>query len=254
MTGMPGMPGTAPAGHGVADAIAAVRSRIADACERSGRSPASVTLVGVTKTHPPELAQAAVEAGVVDLGENRVQELLDKMPRVTGARWHFIGRLQSRKARDLVGRHVVIHSLDRRSLADELSKRADDAGVLQRVLLQVNVGDDPAKGGCPLDEAVALTEYARDLPSLALEGLMTMPPLPGPDEDPVEAARPHFARLRDLRDEIRDRFPEVTHLSMGMTADLEAAIAEGATMVRLGTALFGPRGDGPWRPVEGGIR
>jgi PLP dependent protein len=123
-------------------------------------------------------------------------------------------------------------------------------GSLQRILVQVNVGDDPAKGGCRVDEAAELVAYARELPNLAVEGLMTIPPLPAPEEDPAAAARPHFALLRRLRDEIRADYPEVVHLSMGMSADLEAAVEEGATMIRVGTALFGPRGQGPWRPQE----
>jgi PLP dependent protein len=233
-----------------AERLATVRSRIASAAEAAGRSPADVTLIGVTKTHPPALAQLAVSAGLVDLGENRVQELLAKQPRVTGARWHLIGRLQRRKARDVVGRHVLVHSVDRPELADALSRRAAAAGVVQRVLVQVNVGEDPAKGGCHLNEAAELVAYARDLPNLAVEGLMTMPPLPPEGVDHATAARPLFAALRAERDRLRDRFPEVVHLSMGMTADLEAAVAEGATMVRVGTALFGPRGEGPWRPED----
>jgi PLP dependent protein len=234
----------------LAERLAAVRRRIADAAEAAGRSEHDVLLIGVTKTHPPELAREAVAAGLVDLGENRVQELLAKEAEVEGARWHLIGRLQRNKAKDVVGRHVLVHSLDRPKLAVELSRRAEAAEAVQRVLVQVNVGDDPAKGGCEVDEAVDLVAYARDLPHLAVEGLMTMPPLPPPGVDPNDAARPLFATLRELRDAARERFPEVTHLSMGMSADLEAAVAEGATMVRVGTALFGPRGERPWTPVE----
>ena len=159
--------------------------------------------------------------------------------------------LQRRKARDLVGRHVLVHSVDRARLADTLSRHAEETGVLQRVLVQVNVGDDPAKGGVHPDEALDLVAYARGCSHLSVEGLMTIPPLPPDDADPNEAARPHFAHLRELRDRARERWPEVVHLSMGMTADLEAAVEEGATMVRVGTALFGPRQDGPWRPAGG---
>lgn len=238
----------------VAARLEVVRRRIADACDAAGRRPADVRLIGVTKTHPPEVAQALVDLGVPDLGENRVGELVAKLGRVTGARWHLVGRLQSRKSKDVVGRHVLVHSVDRRSLADALSRRAAQAETLQRVLVQVNVGDDPAKGGCDVDETLDLVAYARALPNLAVEGLMTVPPLPPEGTDTTEAwgeaARPHFATLRRLRDEARNRWPEVTHLSMGMTADLEAAVLEGATMVRVGTALFGPRGHGPWTPQE----
>ena len=234
----------------VASRLATVQERVAVACAQADRTPSAVSVIGVTKTHPPALGRAAVEAGMLDLAESRVQELLAKMPHVPGARWHLVGRLQRNKVRDVVGRQVLVHSMDRRRLADALSRRASEVGSLQRVLVQVNVGDDPAKGGCHVDDALDLVAYARDLPHLAVEGLMTIPPLPGEDEDPVEAARGHFARLRRLRDEARERFPEVAHLSMGMSADLEAAIAEGATMIRIGTALFGPRADGPWREQE----
>lgn len=234
-----------------AQRLEVVQSRIAAACERAGRSPSSVVLVAVGKTHPPEAVQRVVDLGVRDVAENRVQELLAKQPRVHGASWHFVGRLQRRKARDLVGRHVLVHSVDRASLADTLSRHAEDAGVVQRVLVQVNVGEDPAKGGADPDEALDLVAYARSRSHLSVEGLMTIPPLPPDDVDANTASRVHFAALRALRDRARDRWPEVVHLSMGMTADLDAAVEEGATMVRVGTALFGPRQDGPWRPAGG---
>ena len=230
------------------DRLAQVRARLVTACEDAGRRPRSVILLGVTKTHPPEVARDAFAAGLEDLGENRVEELVAKAPLVPGARWHLVGQLQRRKAREVVGRQVLVHSVDRPKLAATLSRHAVDQDVVQRTLVQVNVGDDPAKGGCAVDDAIELVAYARSLPHLTVEGLMTIPPLPEADVDPNEAARPHFAALRELRDQARSRFPEVVHLSMGMTADLEAAVAEGATMVRVGTALFGPRGDGPWQP------
>jgi len=232
--------------------VARVRARVAAAATAAGRNPADVRLIGVSKTHPPEAAAAVVAAGVTELAENRVQELLAKQPLVPSARWHLVGSLQRNKVKDVVGRAILIHTLDRRQLADALSARAAQAGAVQRVLVQVNVGEDPAKHGCGVDEALDLVAYARDLPHLAVEGLMTIPPLPAAGEDASEAARPHFATLRRLRDEARARFPEVVHLSMGMSADLEAAVAEGATMVRIGTALFGPRESGPWRPQEVG--
>lgn len=245
MTGMP-------PGADLAERVERVRRRIAAAAKAAGRQPSDVRLIGVTKTHPPEVARAAVAAGVDELGENRVQELVAKLPLVPGARWHLVGPLQRNKVKDVIGHAVLVHSLDRRSLADALSRRASAEGVVQRVLVQVNVADDPDKHGCRFDEALDLVAYARDLPHLAVEGLMTIPPLPGEGVDASEAARPHFAALRELRDAARARFPEVVHLSMGMSADLEAAVAEGATMIRIGTALFGPRTSGPWRPQEVG--
>lgn len=232
------------------DRLARVRDRIARAAAAAGRHPRDISLIGVTKTHPPELARAAVAAGLSELGENRVQELLAKQPLVPDARWHLIGRLQRNKVKDVIGRHVLVHSVDRRSLADALSRRAASEGEIQRVLVQVNVGDDPDKGGCHLDETADLVAYARDLPNLVVEGLMTIPPMPGDGVDADVAARPLFAALREERDRLRRRFPEVVHLSMGMSGDLDAAVTEGATMVRVGTALFGPRGDGPWREKD----
>lgn len=231
-------------------ALDQVRRRLDVACQRVGRSPHEVTLVAVTKTHPPRLARAAVAAGVVDLGENRVQELTAKIGHVPGARWHLIGPLQRNKVRDLIGREVLVHTVDRASLVDALDRRAAAVGAVQRVLIQVNVGRDPAKAGCDLTELDALVSYAAARGNLALEGLMTMPPLPPPGVDPATAAQPHFAALRAARDRLVPAYPQLTTLSMGMSADLEAAVAEGATMVRIGTALFGPRGDGPWRAEE----
>lgn len=233
----------------VATRLAQVQDRVARACERADRSPASVRIIGVTKTHPPALGRAAVAAGLIDLAENRVQELVAKQPHVPGARWHLVGRLQRNKVRDVVGHQVLVHSVDRARLAEALSRRAQELGGVQRLLVQVNVGEDPAKAGCEVDEAMDLIAYARDLPHLAVEGLMTMPPLPEDGADHA-AARDSFARLRELRDRVRARFPEVLHLSMGMTSDLEVAVAEGATMVRVGTGLFGPRGQGPWTGPE----
>ena len=235
----------------------AVRTRIRAAAERAGRRPDAVRVVGVTKTHPPEVAQAAVDLGITDLGENRVEEFVAKREFVSGARWHFIGKLQSRKATDLVGTGALIHSVDRRSLVERLQRLAERDEVRVELLIQVNVGEDPRKAGCALDEVHDLVAYARSQSNLAVLGLMTMPPLPPEDADPAEAARPAFARLRALRDELwgepdpDEDAEQLTEgqLSMGMTADLDAAVEEGATMVRVGTALFGPRGPRAWTPT-----
>lgn len=231
--------------------LAAVQARIQAACARASRPAAHVVLVAVAKTHPPEAVQELVDLGVRDIGENRIQEFLDKQPRVSGAGWHFVGQLQRRKAGALIGRHVLIHSVDRISLVDTLARHAQEAGELQRILVQVNAGRDPAKGGVDPDEAMDLVAYARGQRNLSVEGLMTIPPLPPEGVDASESARETFATLRRLRDRARTRWPEVVHLSMGMTADLEAAVEEGATMVRVGTALFGQREGGPWQPVGG---
>lgn len=242
----------------VAARVAAVRERIDRARAAAGRQD-PVRLVAVSKTHPWALLAAAARAGVTDLGENRVAELVAKMdqPDPEGAladvQWHFIGRLQSRKATDVVGRDVLVHSVDRRSLVDRFQRLAAREAVVQRLLVQVNVADDPAKAGCSLPEVDDLVAYACGQPNLEVHGLMTMPPLPEattPARDdvpsPDEAARPHFARLREVRDRLRAEWPQVVELSMGMSADMDAAVHEGATMVRVGTAVFGPRRPGPW--------
>lgn len=262
---------------GVADRLTRVRQRIDAARTAAGRSD-EVALVAVSKTHSWDALAAAVMAGVTSLGENRVAELVAKMDhpdpqaRLADVTWHFVGRLQSRKATDLIGRDVLVHSVDRRSLVDRFQRLAESAGTVQSLLLQVNVADDPAKAGCSLQEVDELVAYACTLPNLEVAGLMTMPPPPSPADvsdgqspsasmpaiplptpDSNEAARPHFARLRRLRDRLQTEWPGVRELSMGMSADLDAAVSEGATMVRVGTGVFGPRGDGPWlgnHPLE----
>lgn len=223
--------------------VAAVRARVERAARAVGRDPITVRLVAVTKTHPAEVAQAAVALGLHDLGENRVEELVAKSV-VVGARWHLIGRLQRNKVRAVVGRAALIHSVDRSELVDAIGRAAEAAGIVQEVLIQVNVGEDPAKGGCHLNDVEELVTYAASVRGVEVVGLMTVPPLPGPGEDPSEAAAPMFRELRAARDSLRVRFPQVEELSMGMSDDLEAAVQEGATMVRIGGALFGPRPEG----------
>ncbi len=223
--------------------LQAVRERIQRAAVDAGRSPDEVTLVAVTKTHPVEVARAILELGVRDLGENRVSELVAKRAELPDARWHLVGQLQRNKVRDVVDGRVLIHSLDRPRLADAIQARAEVGGFVQPVLVQVNVGEDPAKGGCRVPETGPLVAYAQGLPNVEVRGLMTVPPLPSAGQDPVTVARGHFAVLRGLRDEVATSVPTVRELSMGMSADLEAAVAEGATMVRIGTDLFGPRPD-----------
>lgn len=223
----------------VADRLDAVRACIADAAQRAGRSPSSVVLVAVSKLQPVERVLAAVAAGQRDLGESRVQELVARVADMADGvgddvRWHFVGRLQSNKAREVVERVSLVHSVDRLSLAEELGRRATAAGRVQRVLVQVNVGDDPAKAGVAAGDAAALVGQVRGVAGLSVEGLSTIPPL---QQDP----RPLFAGLRELRDRLRAEHPEMQHLSMGMSKDFEVAVEEGATIVRVGEAVFGSR-------------
>ena len=205
-------------------AVAEVRARIAAAAGRAGRNPAEVTLIGAAKTVDAVRVRDAVSAGVVDVGENRAQELLEKAPLVPGARWHFIGRLQRNKVRALAPWVTVWHSVDRDAAGTEIARRAPGA----RVLVEVNLARESQKGGCEPDAVAGLVDRLRD-GGLRVEGLMTVPPQGG---DP----RPWFAALRDLAGEVG-----VPELSMGMTDDFEAAVEEGATMVRVGRALFGER-------------
>jgi pyridoxal phosphate enzyme (YggS family) len=202
---------------------------MAAACARAGRDPVSVRLIAVGKTKPIELLREAQAAGQTIFGENYAQELREKADALPGAEWHFIGALQTNKAKLVVGRVALVHTCDRVALTQELSKRAKSAGLTQRVLLEVNVGREPQKAGVLPEDAPALLDQVRALPALACEGLMCIPPAEG---DP----RAHFRSLRQLAERLGLR-----ELSMGMTADYEAAIEEGATLVRVGTAIFGER-------------
>ena len=213
----------------VAAGLSRVRERIAAACSRAGRDPASVRLIAVSKTKPIEMLREAVAAGQAIFGENYAQELREKAAALAGVEWHFIGALQTNKARLVVGRAALIHTCDRLALAQELSKRAAAAALVQRVLLEVNVGREAQKAGVLPENVPALLEEVRALPALACEGLMCIPPAEG---DP----RPCFRLLRQLGTACG-----LPQLSMGMSADYEAAIEEGATLVRVGTAIFGER-------------
>ena len=230
----------------VADRVAGVSERVAAACAAADRRPDEITVVAVGKTHPPHLLLRAVEAGVTDLGENRVQELVAKAPLVPEARWHVIGPLQRNKAARVVAVAAMVHTVADERLATALARHATEAGVLLDVLLQVNTGEDPAKHGCTVAEAPRLAATLAGLEGLRLRGLMTVPPLPDDGEDAARTARPAFARLRELRDDLVSAHDHLDHLSMGMTGDLEVAVAEGATLLRVGTAIFGPRGARPW--------
>lgn len=221
---------------GLASRVAEVRASIAEHQARAGWSH-PVTIVAVTKTHPPEAVQAAVAAGLSAVGENRVQEALTKQDALPGlsVEWHLIGSLQKNKARHAVNRFALIHSVDRVDLATELDRRAT---AVQPVLVQVNCSAEPQKGGVSPADLPGLLDRLRALPRLALRGLMTMAEL----TDDEAAQRRAFAMLRRLRDEGTGRGHHLPELSMGMSGDYLVAVEEGATMVRLGTILFGERG------------
>jgi hypothetical protein len=227
----------------IADALHAVREQLARAAERSGRRAADVTLLGVSKTHPAESVRAAFDAGLTDAGENKVQEaegkiaaLHDLRPRL---RWHLVGHLQGNKARRAAGLFDLIHSLDSIALAEKLEHGAAELHRPLDALVQVDLAGEATKHGVPEAGLFPLLEFVRGLKSLRAVGLMILPPL---SDDP-EASRPFFRKLRGLRETaLRDGLLLGTHLSMGMSHDFEVAIEEGATIVRVGTALFGARG------------
>jgi pyridoxal phosphate enzyme (YggS family) len=210
-----------------------IQERIAAAARRAGRDPSAVTLVAVSKTHPPEAIEQAIAAGQLLFGESKIQEARAKIPAVSSrARWHLIGHLQSNKARDAVTMFELIHSVDSVRLAGEISKWAERAGKTQEILLEVNVSGEASKFGMQPEDVAGALEQINRLPRLIVRGLMTIAPYA---EDPNKA-RPFFAKLRELRDRLG-----LTELSMGMTGDFEPAIEEGATIVRIGTAIFGER-------------
>ena len=217
----------------------AVLARIRQACLACGRDPAAVRLLPVTKTHPVEAALHAARFGLPSVGENRVQEALQKRTQgPAGLRWELIGHLQSNKAKQALQAFDVIQSVDSAELAARLGRIAGELGLVREALIQVNAGDDPAKFGCDLAEAPAVLEAALAHPALKVTGLMAIAPL---SDDPAVATRT-FEALRRCRDELAARFSvSLPELSMGMSGDLESAVAAGSTCVRVGSALYGER-------------
>ena len=221
------------------DRLAAVRSRIESAARRAGRDPATVRLLAVSKQQPAAAVRALAAAGQRDFGENYLQEGLAKIEALAdlSLTWHFIGRLQANKTRDVACRFAWLHTLDRDRIAARLSAQRPHHAPPLEVLLQVRLADEPGKGGVVPSELPRLAEIVAGLPRLRLRGLMCMPP---PTDDEA-TQRGYFHRLRTLRDGLALGGLALDTLSMGMSADLESAVAEGATIVRIGTAVFGPR-------------
>jgi pyridoxal phosphate enzyme (YggS family) len=223
----------------LADNLETIQQRIRAACARAHREPSSVQLLAVTKGHPPETVAAAAQLGLNLFGENKVQEARAKIPLCPGKlRWHFIGHLQSNKCRDAVELFEMIQSVDSLSLAREIAGRAEQAAKTVPILLEVNVAGEASKSGYAPEKALAELETINALPKIEIHGLMAVPPWsPEP-----EKSRPHFQRLRELKERAEQVLgASLPHLSMGMSGDFEVAIEEGATMIRIGTALFGPR-------------
>ncbi|MDP9195053.1 MAG: YggS family pyridoxal phosphate-dependent enzyme, partial [Acidobacteriota bacterium] len=212
--------------------IAALEARIAAACARAGRMRADVRLVAVSKTFPAADVDHAIAAGMTDIGENKVQETRDKKPLLLGsARWHLIGHLQSNKAKDAVRLFDVIQAVDSIELAEKIARAAESAGKRQEILLQVNIGRELQKSGAEPESVPELVRRIAAIPAIQLTGLMAIPPA-----GEAEAMRPYFRELRAMRDDLG-----LTELSMGMTDDFEVAIEEGATIIRVGRAIFGVR-------------
>ncbi|MFO1487577.1 MAG: YggS family pyridoxal phosphate-dependent enzyme [Verrucomicrobiota bacterium] len=223
----------------LSETLNALRLRVASACARAGREPSSVLLMGVTKGQPPEVVAEAARLGLLVLGENKVQEAKAKAPLSPGKiRWHMIGHLQSNKCRDAVELFEMIQSVDNLSIAQEISKRAEQAGKTMPVLLEVNAVGEASKFGYRPEQLLADLPQINALPRLEVHGLMTVPPW-----SPVaENVRPVFRQLRELKVRCEELLgAPLPHLSMGMSGDFEVAIEEGATIIRVGTALFGAR-------------
>lgn len=225
----------------IAANIAQIRQRIESACQRSGRDPEAVHLVAVSKVKPASAIDQAYRAGQQLFGESYVQEFRDKASAVTEpVTWHFVGGLQSNKIKYLRGKVAMIHSVDRFSLAKEIDRQWQKTEQIANILIQVNVGEETSKSGCTATDLVPLVRRIATLEQVKIRGLMCLPPL---FEDP-EKVRPYFRKLHDLFQQIAaEQIPgvEMSELSMGMSGDFEAAIEEGATLVRIGTAIFGTR-------------
>ena len=225
--------------HGVDAALNAVRTRIGELELRHGREPGSVSLLAVSKTKPPEAVRAAIAAGQHAFGENHLQDAMTKVEALAGldASWHFIGAVQSNKTRPIAAHFDWVHAIERAKIAVRLSEQRPAGRGPLDVCIQVNVSGEHTKSGVDPSEVESLARVVHELPGLRLRGLMA---LPRPSSD-LESQRAPFRQLREIREDLNSRGFELDTLSMGMTGDLEAAVAEGATVVRVGTAIFGPR-------------
>jgi pyridoxal phosphate enzyme (YggS family) len=223
----------------IAENLEHVRAQIADAVKKKGRSPDDIELVAISKTHDAEKVREAYEAGQILFGESRVQEARAKIPLLpSGLRWHFVGHLQKNKIRHALPLFELFHSVDSLALAQEMNRIANEDGMHPRVLLEVNVAGEGSKFGFKPETVRAEMELLLALPRLSIEGLMIIPPV----AEEAEASRKYFVRLRELRAVLEKEFDvRLPHLSMGMTNDFPIAVEEGATLVRVGTAIFGER-------------
>ncbi len=223
----------------VAENLERVRGQITQAAAKAGRSANDVELVAITKTHPAERVREAVDAGHTLFGESRVQEARTKIPELpSNLRWHFVGHLQKNKIRHALPLFELFHGVDSLALAQEINRIAAEEGMHPRILLEINVAEEGSKFGFKTESLRAEMESLLTLPRLSIEGLMCIPPL----TDEAEASRKYFVQSRELRDSLEKEFDlTLPHLSMGMTNDFPVAVEEGATLVRVGTAIFGER-------------
>ena len=227
----------------IRERYAEVKRRVDEAAFRSGRKPEDVRLIAVTKTHPASEINEAIEAGAADIGENRVQEVLEKYDSVSPVRWHLIGHLQTNKVRQIIDKVVMIHSVDSLKLAREIDKRAAAAGITMDVLIEINSAMEETKSGIPAaDLRQLVTDICAECGNVRVCGIMCIPPIAAEPED----SRPYFREAAELFEDMKgwdlpaERFAP-TELSMGMSGDFEVAVEEGATMVRVGSSIFGPR-------------
>ena len=227
----------------ISERYADIKRRADEAAVRSGRAPEDVKLIAVTKTHPASEINEAIEAGATDIGENRVQEVLEKYEDVKPVKWHLIGHLQTNKVRQIIDKVVMIHSVDSLKLAREIDKRAGAAGIVMDILIEINSAMEETKSGISAEDLKQLcSEIAGECDNVRICGLMCIPPIAHDPED----ARPYFKEAASLFNEMKtwdlpkDRFAP-SELSMGMSGDFEVAIEEGSTMVRVGSSIFGPR-------------
>ena len=225
----------------VAENLKTIRERVDAACERAGRRPEEVALIAVSKTKPLSMLQEAYEAGARDFGENKVQEILEKYPEMPeDARFHMIGHLQTNKVKQVVGKAVLIHSVDSLHLAEKIEQEAAKRDLTAEILLEVNVAREESKFGLMLEEVIPLLEEVKNLPHVRVRGLMTI----APNVENPEENRKHFKKLYQLYVDIKSKNIDngtMSVLSMGMTGDFEVAVEEGATMIRVGTGIFGSR-------------
>ena len=225
----------------IAENICTIRARMAAAAEAAGRDPAGILLVGASKMNDADACRQAVAAGIDALGENRVQELLEKYEQgaYVGAPLHFIGHLQRNKVRQIVGKVSLIHSVSSMELLDEIQHQAEKHGITQAILLEVNIGGEESKSGFAPEELEAAARHAAELPNLSMEGLMTIPPIQTVPHENLPYFREVYRLYIDIGEKVFHN--KLKHLSMGMSDDFEDAIAAGATMVRVGSAIFGAR-------------